>query len=73
MLKYNFSVITRNGQLVEHIQIQGRDLADAERKLRQMYQYCEVTQYTTVDMDRKVLPSADIEDLLSLIVKQSGD
>lgn len=71
MLKFNFTVTTRNGQRVENIQIHGKDLPDAERKLRQMYQHCEVMQCQTIDTDKKILPSADIEDVLSLIVKEN--
>jgi hypothetical protein len=71
MLKFDFSVTTRNGQRVENVRIQGRDLPDAERKLRQMYQQCEVTHCTTIDMDKKISQSADIEDVLSLIVRGS--
>ncbi len=37
MLKFDFAVNTRDGQKVESIQIQGKDLPDAERKLFQMY------------------------------------
>ncbi len=69
MLKFDFSVKTRNGQKVDSIQIYGRDLPDAERKLRQMYRNCEVTQYRTIDQDRKFSQSADIEELLTLISK----
>lgn len=42
MLKYDFSLKTREGQKVESIVIFGRDREDAERKLRQMYRHCEV-------------------------------
>jgi hypothetical protein len=71
MLKFNFSVKTRDGQKVDGIQIHGKDLPDAERKLRQMYRYCEVTQYKTINSDKTSGQSADIEDLLSLIAKQN--
>ena len=71
MLKYNFSVTTRGGQTVENIQLYGKDLQDAERKLRQMYRDCEVTQSKTIDPDKKIAQSADIEDVLSLIAKDS--
>ena len=63
--------MTRNGQRVENIQIHGKDLSDAERKLHQMYLYCEVIQYKIVDMDKKISQSADIEDVLTLIVKNN--
>jgi hypothetical protein len=42
MLKYDFSVKTREGQKLESIVIAGKDREDAERKLRQMYRHCEV-------------------------------
>jgi hypothetical protein len=42
MLKYDFSVKTREGQRLESIVIAGKDREDAERKLRQMYRHCEV-------------------------------
>lgn len=71
MLKFIFSVKTRDGQKVESVQIQARDQADAERRLRQMYRDCEVTQCKAVDPDDTFCQSVDIEDVLSLIVKQS--
>ena len=69
MQKYDFSVKTRGGQRVDNIQIYGRDLPDAERKLRQMYLHCEVIQHKTIELNNKLTQSADIEDVLSLIVK----
>lgn len=70
MLKFDFSVNTRDGQKVENIQIYGKDLPDAERKLRQMYRNCEVICCKTIDSGNKFAQSVDIEDLLSLIAKQ---
>ena len=49
--------------------IHGKDLPDAERKLRQMYHHCEVTQCRTINLDKAVGPSLDIEEVLSLISK----
>ena len=70
MPKFDFSVTTRDGQKVESVQIYGKDLPDAERKLRQMYHHCQVTQCRTVSHEKELSQSADIEDVLSLIVKQ---
>jgi hypothetical protein len=42
MVKYDFSVRTRGGQKIDSIVIMGRDRADAERKLYQMYRQCEI-------------------------------
>ncbi len=71
MQKFEFSVRTRNGQLVEHIRILGRDREEAERKLRQMYMHCEIVQEGAIDSEKAIPQSADIEDVLSLIVKHS--
>ncbi len=42
MQKYAFSIRTRSGQFIERIAIAGKDREDAERKLNQMYRYCEI-------------------------------
>ena len=69
MLKFDFSIRTRDGQKVESIQIASNDLPDAERKLRQMYRQCEITNCKAIDSDKIHSQSLDIEDLLSLISK----
>lgn len=71
MNKFNFTVTTRGGQKVEGIRILGKDLPDAERKLRQMYLHCEITQCETISLDKEVSQSADIEGILTLISKRS--
>ena len=42
--KFGFRIRTRDGLVVEHLMIHGRDEADAERKLRQMYLHCEIVE-----------------------------
>jgi hypothetical protein len=42
--KFGFRIRTRHGLVVEHLMIHGRDEADAERKLRQMYLHCEIIE-----------------------------
>lgn len=71
MLKFDFSVKTRDGQKIESIQIQGKDLPDAERKLFQMYRYCEVVECRTINVDSKHPHATDIEEVLSLIAKEN--
>ena len=71
MPKFDFSVTTRDGQKVESVQIFGRDLPDAERKLHQMYYNCQITQSREVNTERDLTQAADIEDVLSLIVRQT--
>lgn len=73
MPKFDFSVITRDGQSIESIQIFGVDLPDAERKLRQMYRNCEVTNCKPINSDKRFHQSIDIENVLTLIAKDSED
>jgi hypothetical protein len=44
ILKFAFRIRTRGGLIVDNLLIHGRDEIDAERKLRQMYQYCKVLE-----------------------------
>lgn len=52
--KYSFRIRTRHGLVVENLMIHGRDQADAERKLRQMYIHCEI-------LDRGVMHPAMLQ------------
>lgn len=68
MQKFDFSILTRDGQKVDSIVIAGRDEAEAERKLRQMYRYCEITSCNAKG-DGKNQQAVSVEDILSLISK----
>ena len=46
IIKYGFRIRTRTGLIVDNLLIHGRDEIDAERKLRQMYQYCKILECT---------------------------
>jgi hypothetical protein len=73
--KYGFRIRTRDGMVVEHLMIHGRDEADAERKLRQMYLHCEILecsimQPAMMQPAAKRSPNAtSFEDVISLISK----
>jgi hypothetical protein len=75
--KFGFRIRTRQGLIVEHLMIHGRDEADAERKLRQMYLHCEilersVMQPATMQPSLGSPGSADgtsFEEIVSLISK----
>jgi hypothetical protein len=71
MEKFDFSILTRDGQKIESIVIAGRDEAEAERKLRQMYRYCEIVSCNAKGAgDGKGQQQAmSVEDILSLISK----
>lgn len=69
MNKYGFRIRTRSGSVVENLQLQARDRAEAERKLNQVYHHCEILecQELTPTLKKEVL---DLEDVISLINKQ---
>ena len=67
-VKYAFKIRTRDGLLVERVVIHGRDEADAERKLRQMYRHCEIVECAALDAAPK-LSSATFEEIISLVSK----
>lgn len=65
MLKFAFSIVTREGQKVPRIVIAGRDLADAERKLFQMYRHCTVTECESNLASRR--PGFGVQEPLSTL------
>ena len=70
MKKFDFSILTRDGQRVESIVIAGNDEAEAERKLRMMYRYCEIVSCNAKGSgDGKAQQVVSVEDILSLISK----
>ncbi len=70
MQKYDFSILTRDGQRIVSVVIAGRDQEDAERKLRQMYRHCEVVSCTANQRDDgKSQQVISVEDIISLISK----
>lgn len=42
--KYIYKIRSRNGSVVENLQIYGKDAEDARRKLHQMYMHCEILE-----------------------------
>ena len=69
-LKYGFRIRSRIGIVIENLAIHGRDEADAERKLRQMYPHCEVLECRTVNAPRASGSEAiSFEEVLALVAK----
>jgi hypothetical protein len=69
MEKFGFAIKTRDGQTVDGLFISGRDQADAERKLRQMYRHCEILRCSMAQTVRRG-QGVEVEELLSLIAKE---
>ncbi|HYS58744.1 MAG TPA: hypothetical protein VEM34_11465 [Burkholderiales bacterium] len=76
--KFGFRIRTRQGLVVERLMIRGRDEADAERKLRQMYLDCEILERSVLQpavMQPSLAPGSStpegtsFEEIVSLISK----
>jgi len=68
MVKFDFSIQTHGGQKIESIVIMGKDQEDAERKLRQMYRYCQVLRCQARHIEDK-RQAASLGDILPLSSK----
>jgi hypothetical protein len=66
--KYGFRIRTRVGLVVDNLLIPGRDAADAERKLRQIYRDCEILDRSCQQPAVKAVP-ASYEDVIALITR----
>jgi len=42
--KYVFRIRTRNGLMLDNLTVQARDRGEAERRLGQIYHYCEILE-----------------------------
>lgn len=68
--KYGFRIRSRTGMVVENLAIHGRDESDAERKLRQMYPYCEVLECRTINGAVKHdAETVSFEEVLTLVTR----
>jgi hypothetical protein len=70
MIRYGFSIRTRTGQRVENVSIMAGSLPDAERRLRQMYLQCEITDRREQAVPRRV-DTLDVHRVINLIAAGS--
>ena len=61
-----FNIKTRTGQRVENISIMAGSLADAERRLRQMYLQCQIIEYREQAVPRR-LEARDVRRMMGLM------
>ena len=69
MNKYGFRIRTRSGGIVENLQVQARDRAEAEGKISQIYRHCEILECQEITPTLKK-EGLDLDDVLALINKQ---
>jgi DNA-directed RNA polymerase specialized sigma54-like protein len=72
MNKYGFKIRTRGGSVVENLQVQARDRAEAEQKINQIYHHCEILECHELTPTLKK-ESLDLEDVVALINKQQQE
>ena len=65
MTKYVYQIRSRNGAVVDNLQIYGRNEEEAMRKLQQMYHHCEVLDSHIALPERA--SNSSYEDVLNLI------
>ncbi len=68
--KYIFRIRTKNGVLVENLQIAAESLEAAEHILKQMYVKCEIISISHTNQQLGNFPS--FEDVLNLIVHEQS-
>ena len=70
MIKFGFKIKTRGGMVVDNLQIAARDRAEAEHKVGQIYQRCEIIDCSEV---RPALKDEgfDLESVINLITRES--
>lgn len=66
--KYGFRIRTRVGLVVDNLMIHGGDELEAQRKLRQMYQDCEILE-CVCHVGRARPQSASFEEVVGLITR----
>ena len=67
MRKFGFTIRTRGGSLVDNLVIHGRDQAEAEKKLRQVYHHCTILKAGALEDP----VASDFEAVISLIASES--
>lgn len=76
MVKFQFSILAQNRLKIDSIAIMGKDREDAERKLRQMYRYCEVlsceiktavSRFAPAQKQPEQEKTSSMEEILTLI------
>jgi hypothetical protein len=71
VIKFGFKIKTRGGMIVDNLQIAARDRAEAERKVDQIYQRCEIIGCHEMHQPLKE-EDFDLESAINLIGRE-GD
>ena len=72
MTKFGFKIRTRSGLVVDNLLIPGKDQADAEHKLNQIYRHCEILESKSVQQSGRD-EALDMDGIISLISRQDKE
>jgi hypothetical protein len=67
MVRFGFNIRTRSGQRVENISIMAQSLEDAERRLRQMYDRCQIVECQTRAVVARRVDALDLATVIEMI------
>lgn len=67
--KYIYQIRSRNGVVVDNLQIYGRDETEARQKLQKMYMHCEILDCRVLSGKKPM--TSNYEDILDLLVKST--
>jgi hypothetical protein len=71
MVKFGFNIKTKTGHKVDNIMIMARDIDEAERRLRQMYQQCQILgSHESSNESRR--QSLDVDSVIGLISRHAA-
>ena len=73
LVKFGFRIRTRSGAVVDNLLIFGRDGSDAERKLRQIYQGCEILEARRMEASGGRGAALSYVEIVDLITAPEGD
>ncbi len=69
MTKYGFRIRTRGGMTVENLVVQARTREEAEARIRQIYQHCDILECNELASGNRG-DGVDLEEIISLISRQ---
>lgn len=64
--KFGFRIRTRNGLILDNLSVQARDRREAERRITQIYHYCEILACHE-NATTEHAGAADVEGVIALI------
>jgi hypothetical protein len=71
VIKFGFRIKTRSGTVVDNLIFAARDRAEAERKVTQIYQRCEILECRELQQTIRE-EGFDLESAINLINKEPG-